>query len=85
HLRRAKNDRLDARLIAAFTALRAEYQDARAAPDPRLRAFADRLVFIDQAIEDAGRAKLRLEHQLEPRLRRQLEADARRAGDRAAR
>ncbi|NNC09965.1 transposase, partial [Corallococcus exiguus] len=80
-----KNDRLDARLIAAFTALRAEYQDARAAPDPRLRAFADRLVFIDQAIEDAGRAKLRLEHQLEPRLRRQLEADARRAGDRAAR
>ncbi|WEK52709.1 MAG: hypothetical protein P0Y66_12025 [Candidatus Kaistia colombiensis] len=36
-LRRAKNDRLDAQLIAAFTALRT---DTRAAPDPRLRARA---------------------------------------------
>lgn len=36
-------------------------------------------------MEDAARARLRLEHQHEPRLRRQLEADARRAETRAAR
>jgi transposase len=85
NLRRAKNDRLDARLIAAFTAFQAETQAARPAPDPRLRAFADRLVFIEQAIEDASRAKLRLEHQTDKRLRAKLEADARRADARAAR
>jgi transposase len=84
-LRRAKNDRLDARLIAAFTAFQAETQAARPAPDPRLRALAERLVFIDQAIEDATRAKLRAEHQTDKRLRAQLEADARRAERRAAR
>ncbi|WP_284317378.1 IS110 family transposase, partial [Methylobacterium gnaphalii] len=82
-LRRAKNDRLDAALIAAFTALVTESQPERAAPDPRLQPLADRLVFIEQAIEDASRAKLRLEHQTDPRLRRQLEADARRATKRA--
>lgn len=75
-LRRAKNDRLDARLIAAFTAMRA---DTRAAPDPRLRAFADRLLFIEQAEDDMVRAKTRLEHQPDPRLRRQIEADIIRA------
>lgn len=81
-LRRAKNDRLDAALIAAFTALITEAQPERATPDPRLQPLADRLVFIEQAIEDATRAKLRLEHQSDPRLRRQLEADARRAARR---
>jgi transposase len=75
-LRRAKNDRLDARLIAAFTAMRA---DTRAAPDPRLRAFVDLLNFIEQAEEDMIRAKTRLEHQAEPRLRRQIEGDLVRA------
>ena len=82
-LRRAKNDRLDAALIATFTALITGSRLERAAPDPRLQPLADRLVFIEQAIEDATRAKLRLEHQTDPRLRRQLEADARRAAKRA--
>lgn len=81
-LRHAKNDRLDAALIAAFTALITESRPERAAPDPRLQPLADHLVFIEQAIEDATRAKLRLEHQSDPRLRRQLEADARRADKR---
>ncbi len=84
-LRRAKNDRLDAALIAAFTALITESQPERAAPDPRLQPLADHLVFIEQAIEDATRAKLRLEHQADPRLRRQLETDAGRANTRAER
>lgn len=84
-LRRAKNDRLDAALIAAFTAIITESQPERDAPDPRLQPLADHLVFIEQAIEDATRARLRLEHQSEPRLARQLEADARRADKRAER
>ncbi|MEH3119030.1 MAG: IS110 family transposase [Methylorubrum populi] len=84
-LRRAKNDRLDARLIAAFTLFQSQQREARPAPDPRLQPFAARLVFIEQAMEDAARAKLRLEHQTDPRLRRQLEGDARRARLRAER
>ena len=84
-LRRAKNDRLDAGLIAAFTTLMdGELPEPRPA-EPRLAAWADRLLFIDQAIEDATRATLRLEHQPDPRLRRQLQADAKRAKARAER
>ncbi len=84
-LQRAKNDRLDARLIAAFTALITEHQPERSAPDPRLQPLADHLVFIEQAMDDATRARLRLEHQHDPRLRRQLEADIRRADARVER
>ena len=84
-LRRAKNDRLDAALIAAFTDLLDPERAEREPPDPRLSAFADRLVFIEQAHEDSARATLRLEHQRDPRLRRQLEADVRRADQRAQR
>lgn len=80
-LRRAKTDRLDAALIAAFTAF---MDDDRAPPDPRFAAFADRLTFIEQADEDLKRAKTRIEHQREPRLRAKLEADARLAKQRAA-
>lgn len=84
-LRRAKNDRLDAALIAAFTALMGDELPPERPLDPRLAAFADRLLFIDQAIEDATRATLRLEQQPDPRLRRQLDADAKRAKTRAER
>lgn len=80
-LRRAKTDELDARLIAAFTALS---DDDRAPPDRRLPPFADRLTFIEQAEEDYKRAKTRLEHQRQPRLRAKLEADARVAKQRVA-
>ena len=75
-LRRAKNDRLDAHLIAAFTAILGV---ERPAPDKRFQAFADHLTFIEQVEEDIVRAKTRLEHQGDPRLRRQLESDLARA------
>ena len=79
-LQRAKNDRLDAMLIATFTAL-IDWPE-RLKADERLTGLADLLVFIEQAEEDLMRAKTRLEHQQEPRLRRLLEADVRRAKQR---
>lgn len=79
-LRRAKNDRLDAALIAAFTAL--WEGPVREAPDPRLAELADLLVFIEQAEADMVRAKTRLEHQPDARLRRLLESDIKRAKQR---
>jgi transposase len=84
-LRRAKNDRLDAALIAAFTDLLDPERAEREPPDPRLAPLADRLVFIKQAHEDSARAILRLEHQPDPRLRAQLEEDECRAKERARR
>jgi transposase len=56
-LRRAKNDRLDAELIAACAAA----VEARQAPDLRLEAFAEHLTFLEQIEEDLRRAKTRLE------------------------
>ncbi len=67
HLRRAKNDALDAALIAACTATMAK---ARIEPDPRLSGLADLLTFVEQIEEDIARLKTRLEHINEPRLRR---------------
>lgn len=70
---RAKNDRIDAALIAACTHL----IDARNAlpPDPRFDALADHLTFIEQIEDDITRIKTRLEHIRDPRLRRLAEAD----------
>ena len=71
-LRRAKNDRIDAILIAACTAA----QDTlRAPPEPRMAAFAEHLTRIDQITEDAARAKVRLERYRDPRLRSQVQDD----------
>ena len=58
-LRRAKTDRIDAELIAAFTA---EYAVVRDAPDPRLAGLAERLTCLEQTEEDMVRLKVRLEH-----------------------
>ena len=66
-LRRAKNDKLDATLIAAFVA---SLEETRSAPDPRLAELAEQLTFLEQAEEDIKRFKTRLEHIAEPRLRR---------------
>jgi transposase len=65
-LQRAKNDRIDTDLIATCTALS---QELRAAPDPRLEAFAEPLTLIDQLGEDIARWKTRREgfHQSEQR------------------
>jgi len=66
-LRRAKNDKLDAALIATFTASLEQVWDA---PDPRLVELAEQLTFLEQAEEDIKRFKTRLEHMTEPGLRR---------------
>jgi transposase len=58
-LRHAKNDHIDAGLIAAFTAL---LKVTREAPDSRYAPLADTLVFIEQTEEDLKRIKTRLEH-----------------------
>jgi transposase len=55
---RAKNDKIDAALIAACTAAVKKVHDA---PDPRLLPFAQQLTMIDQIGEDIARLKNRLE------------------------
>lgn len=72
HLRRAKNDALDAMLIAACAAA---LDQVRNAPDPRLVELADNLTFLEQVEEDIKRFKIRLEHIDEPRLRRMVLGD----------
>jgi transposase len=69
HLRRAKNDALDAVMIAACTAALDQVRDA---PDPRLAELAEQLTFLEQIEEDIKRFKTRLEHTSEPRLRRMV-------------
>ena len=58
HLRRAKNDKIDAALIAVCTAA---VRKIHAAPDPRLLPFAEQLTMIDQIGEDIARLKNRIE------------------------
>jgi transposase len=72
HLRRAKNDALDALLIAACAAA---LDPPRIAPDPRLAELAENLTFLEQLEEDIARFKTRLEHIDEPRLRRIVISD----------
>lgn len=72
-LRRAKNDALDAHLIAACTHLLDAH--TKMPPDKRFDALNDTLTVIEQFEEDIARFKTRLEHISEPRLRRLIEAD----------
>jgi transposase len=72
HLRRAKNDALDAVLIAACAAA---IDQPRIAPDPRLAELTGNLTFLEQIEEDIARFKGRLEHIDEPRLRRIVTSD----------
>jgi len=67
NLARAKNDRIDAFLVAAAAHLT---QDPGLEHDPRMLDFADHLTFIEQVEEDITRAKTRIEHTHIPRLRR---------------
>lgn len=71
-LRRAKNDKLDAALIAAYTA---SLEEVKSTPDPRLAELAEQLTFLEQIEEDIKRFKTRLEHVAEPRLRRVVLGD----------
>jgi transposase len=82
-LRRAKNDALDATLIAACAAM---IEPPRIEPDTRLAELAGQLTFVEQTEEDIACLKVRLEHIDVPRLRELLLADirqlkARRAGE----
>jgi transposase len=72
HLRRAKNDALDAALIAACTAAIDQIRDA---PDPRLAELAEHLTFLEQIEDDIKRCKTRLEHIDQPTLRRLVLGD----------
>ena len=79
--KRAKNDRLDAKLIAAFTALIGGRSRAN---DPRLAKCREMLVFLEQVEDDIARFKTRLEHTSEPRLVRLVKAEIKRAEKRRA-
>ena len=58
HLQRAKNDKIDAALIAACTAA---VKKIHPPPDARLLPFAEHLTMIDQIGEDITLLKNRLE------------------------
>ena len=62
---RAKNDKIDAALIAACTAA---VRKIHAAPDPRLLPLAEHLTMIDQIGEDIARRKNRLKSCRNPRI-----------------
>jgi transposase len=72
HLRRAKNDKLDAALIAACAAT---LDPPKVAPDPRLAGLLREMTFLEQIEEDIARFKTRLEHIDEPRLKRLVVGD----------
>jgi transposase len=81
HRQLAKNDKIDAALIAACTA---DVRKIHAAPDPRLAPFAEHLTLIDQIGDDATRAKNRLETCRDPRIRQYWEEEIRRLEKREA-
>jgi transposase len=72
-LKRAKNDRIDAVLVAACTHLLDVTN--KLPPDARFEALADHLTSIEQWEEDIARLKTRLEHIHDKRLRRIVEGD----------
>ena len=67
HLQRAKNDKIDAALIAACTAA---VKKIHPVPDPRLSPFAEQLTMIDQIGEDIMKLKNRIETCRDPRIQR---------------
>jgi transposase len=81
HLRRAKNDPIDAGLIAACTAMLDRPGET---PDARLELCADPLTFVEQIEEDIVRCKTRLEHIRDTRLRRIVSRDITRLQARVA-
>jgi transposase len=67
HLQRAKNDRIDAALIADCTAAT---QKIHVPPDPRLAPFAEHLTLVEQLTEDIAHLKTRRETCRDQRIRR---------------
>lgn len=66
HLQRAKNDKIDAALLASCTAA---VKQIYPAPDPRLSPFAEQLTMIDQIGEDIMKLKNRIETCRNERIR----------------
>ncbi|HEX2112916.1 MAG TPA: IS110 family transposase [Alphaproteobacteria bacterium] len=71
-LRRAKNDKIDAVLIAACAAT---LDPPKIAPDKRLAQLARLLTFVEQIDRDIVRLKTRLEHIDDARLQRMVLSD----------
>ena len=71
-LQRAKNDKIDAALIAACTAA---VKKIHGPPDARLLPFAEHLTMIDQIGEDVARLKNRLETCRNQRFRQHWKED----------
>ena len=65
HLQRAKNDKIDAALIASCAAAAKKVHPA---PDPRLVPFAEHLTMIEQIIADIALLKNRCESCRDPRI-----------------
>ena len=65
HLQRAKNDKIDAALIASCAAATKKIHPP---PDPRLVPFAERLTMIEQIIADIALLKNRCESCRDPRI-----------------
>ena len=80
HLQRAKNDKIDAALIASCTAA---VRTIHAPPDPRLLPFAEHLTMIEQIGEDIARLKNRLETCRKPHFRQLWQEDIARLATRA--
>jgi transposase len=71
-LKRAKNDRIDAQLIAQCTRALDKVWEA---PDPRMASFAEHLTRIEQIEEDLARAKIRRERFRDKHCLAQLDDD----------
>ena len=80
HLQRAKNDKIDAALIAACTAA---VKKIHPAPDPRLQPFAEHLTLIEQVGEDIKLYKNRLETCRDPRIQKVWKEEIARLAKRA--
>ena len=80
HLQRAKNDKIDAALIAACTAA---VKKIHPAPDPRLQPFAEHLTLIEQLGEDIKLYKNRLETCRDPRIQKLWKEEIARLAKRA--
>jgi transposase len=75
HLQRAKNDKIDAALIAACTAATKKIQ---APPDPRLVALVEHQTLIDQITDQIARYKNYRESCRDPQLRQFWENEIKR-------
>jgi len=71
-LRRAKNDRIDAALIAECAA---KLDSLHEAPDTRLAPLAEQLLFIEQIEADIARLKTRRERFTDKRILQEIDRD----------